>query len=1167
MTITSGVLDIAKWDRVREGRPEPSSGQEELALRPGQPLILQFPGVHLDSHWEITGFVSRNDYTVDLCDWHALELDMELPLQEPVELKAEIGLLKDRGALPEAADYAAARAVVVPGADGTAKAVFSLAGFNDVKALSGKWKFVRSVTLTASWNGSGAEAAVMVKRIQLIRRPAVYVSTPVYSKAVPAGGTAAYTLTILNCTGDVQPVMLSCEKYGWEAMDVHIEPELCVLQPGKSGKVTVYVHVPEQIAPGGHEELKLTAVPGGRGDQAETLTLTTLCELPRPFIKHTEEGWDEVRENIRKHGWMRELMNKVYEQRAEQWELAEVNRGPFLFRSHHATEAENAAIVWKLTGREDIAEKAVQFLRASFDSEWGYPVTRQACHQELVHEGEYFNHAATIYDLLADSGLLTEEDHANVRHSFRLFIDLIDYSLSVGDLSNWTLAELAGALSCSQALQDLERINRFLFGTGGFTDHLSKGTLDDGWWYECSVGYNTMSAGLFTEIAQSCRPWGINLTEYWVPATYNNQITPGDKPDKDGLCLDIWGPRIRNHRSIRQLWDSLLPFSDYRGVVFGINDSTETKLLGISERGYLDGRYDLAYYLYRKPEYGDIALTCKLEDRDLLYAVPGIQPSNSKRYLESAYADTSGVAVLRSQTGGREPHEQIQAVLKYGIHGGAHGHYDRVSLLSIMRYGRSFYNPENVWYSYHTFMYKFYVQSSITHNMVVVDRKQQDPAEARRLLFHSGSVFQACAVENTARWSYPPYGGWRVENERTVQERVWNEGRTMPVPVQEPEYTKRTGFTEPVLQRRLMVVTDDYVALFDYAAGEREHEYDCLFHSRGFKEIEGAGKQLSRHTVHFDPDPLGGAQLITDCEWYDMRGPVKAHFEMGFGPGYDNNNNRTALNEDGPLLIDHYTLWPPEPEMIIGNDPEFHKVDKKLYYRVLGDGRELASGQFGAWIFGRDDLDLPVAGVETLELRVRTEEGAGDNGLPKMSEKTVFWGDPYVETADGRRIDLADLPLVTENTDPGNGIGVDYFGGPVKLAVKRYDRAVPANPLDTVRESVIRVNLAGLGAVRLVAAIGGDYPLGDETHRRKMLSVRSTGKIARFVTLIEPYENRPAIVSAAAVSADALQVKLTDGRVQTLTIKGLEGGGGNIGVELTETDAQGRTLREERTGR
>lgn len=1156
-------IHLMEWDMQEERVLEPITAEHQVwQLHPGMTLTLQYPGVHLENHWVMHGFVAGNAYSVDLRDWYALELEADVPLREPLEVKAEIGLLRNNSPLPEEVEYVSAHGMIVAGEDGRVRLTLALRHFDDVAAWSGKWKFVRSVRISAQWTESGASNPIMVRDIRFVRRPAIYLETPVRSRPAAAGGTVQYDVVVHNCTADVQPVVFSLDMKGWETMNVRIEPGRFVLQPWMSQAITVQVDVPERIAPGGYEKQKLVALPGGRGELAQTLTLTTLRELSHPYIKHIESGWDEVRQNIRDHAWIGQL-KEMYEQRAEEWDVPEIDPNHFLFRSHHAHEAENAVIVWKLTGRLEMAEKGVRFLRQLVDPDRGYPRKLQACHQELVHEGEFFKHTAVVYDLLADSGLLTAEDHANVEHSFRLFIGLMDYTLTTGDLSNWTIAQMIGALYCSQALQDLEQMNRFLFGVGGFADHLAKGTLDDGWWYECSVGYNMMSAGLFTEVALSCKPWGMNLADTWLPAQYHDQITPGSKPDKDGLSLDIWGPRHNNYRSIRQLWDSLLPFADYRGVVFGINDSAETKLLGISERGYLDGRYDLAYYLYRQPEYGDIALSCKLEDRDLLYAVPGILPSESKSYLKSAYADTAGVAVLRSQTEDREPKDQIQAVVKYGIHGGAHGHYDRVSLLSIMRHGRSFYNPENIWYSYHTFVYKFYVQSSLTHNMVVVDRKQQDPTEGKRLLFHSGKAFQACAVENTAKWSYPPYGGWRVDGESSFGERAWNEGRYMPVPEHEPEYTKRTGFTEPILQRRLTVVTDDYVVLFDYMEGEQEHEYDCLFHCKGLVGLEGEGKHLKARTDQFDPDPLGGAQLITDCEWYSMEGAAKAHFEMSFGPGDDPLTNRTGFNEDGLLSMDHYTLWPPAPEMIVGNDPEVHKVDKQLFYEVRGDGRMLHKGRFGAWILGRDDLDLSIEGVEILELRVRTKEGVGDNGFLKSSEKTIFWGDPYLETASGVKIYLADLSLATENTDPGHGVGKDYFGGPVKLAVKMYERAIPANPLNTDEEGIIRVSLKGLNAVRLVTAIGGDYPLGDETKRRKMLSTRSIGRTARFMTVIEPYETHPMIVSVVAISANEARIGLADGRIQTICIQNMEDKAAPITVTLEETGLNGRRLRRE----
>src|SRR5439155_20323211 len=129
--------------------------------------------------------------------------------------------------------------------------------------------------------------------------------------------------------------------------------------------------------------------------------------------------------------------------------------------------------------------------------------------------------------------------------------------------------------------------------------------------------------------------------------------------------------------------------------------------------------------------------------RSLLYGVPDLPEKTPDVSSLSAYADNAGVAMLRSQTPNRPQSGQIQAALHYGTHGWAHGHFDRTDLLSLMRYGRSFYNPEMIWYGYEPFMYKFYVQSSISKNMVVVDQLMQEPVESDRLLFHTGQMMQA----------------------------------------------------------------------------------------------------------------------------------------------------------------------------------------------------------------------------------------------------------------------------------------------------------------------------------------------------------------------------------------------------------------------------------------
>jgi len=112
---------------------------------------------------------------------------------------------------------------------------------------------------------------------------------------------------------------------------------------------------------------------------------------------------------------------------------------------------------------------------------------------------------------------------------------------------------------------------------------------------------------------------------------------------------------------------------------------------------------------------------------------------------------------------------------------------------------------------------------------------------------------------------------------------------------------------------------------------------------------------------------------------------------------------------------------------------------------------------------------------------------------------------------------------------------------------------------------VLRIDLLKLDAVRFKAVLGGDYPLGDETQRRKTYAVQVKGTEARFLTIIEPYEETGVIRGAEATNQDSLRVELLDGRVQEIVLKNMTGTGRDIAVEITETK-DGRVSRAETTG-
>lgn len=1151
---SNAIKDISEWNN--------QFMDKEVNLTEG--MMFRYPSAVKKNHWRMEGFIPINDCTIDLLGWFGFEIILSLQHDDEVEIIVEAGVLCDLEKPMDAIETREEeerlltwRAVIA--GSGSHQLSASLDHFDNLTSKDKRWRYVRSLRIRAQSTLANYPVMGAIHSIKAKKAKSLLLSTPVLSKPAKAGEQAVYAITMANLLDKRQIVSLKVDKSGWEVNPVSLSKSVVVLEPGEEQTCMANVTVSERIAPGGCEKTVIHAIPDGNSEKALKIELTTVHLLPRPTIIHDEKGWENVKSRASRDSQSGTLLDNLI-QSVRSWQVPEPLKGAFLYETKHAHLALDAAIAWKLTGNNAYEEKACTFIRQLAEA---YPERKRACHQETVHEGEFFKSIARAYELLIDSPLFNEKDHHNVERSFRQFINFIDWYVKDGNISNWTLAELTGALNCAQVLQDRERIERFLFGKNGVTAHLAKGTLNDGWWYECSVGYNLLCAGLFSEIAQSCLPWGIDLVHMRVPASYSRNVH-AEKIEIDGLVNEIWGPNTLNYRSIEHLWDSLIPFADYRGVVFGISDAAETRLPG--KALHFDSRYDLAYYLFRKPEYKEILEKCELHERDLLFMVTEEEISK-KPYEQSSFVDNAGVAVLRSKKEGRPIREQIQAAVKYGSHGGAHGHYDRASLLSVMRYGRSFYNPENIWYNYKTFMYKFYVQNSITHNMVTVDLKLQDPVESKRLMFHSGKMMQACAVQTKARWSHPPYGGWMVDNDATFQERSWKEGRFVPEPENPPPYTMRTSFTEPILQRRLTVVTDDYVVVFDYLEGEEEHQFDCIYHMKGLDEVQAVSKVHHKHTEQLTDNPLSSAQFVTDVDWYDVQAPVRSAFSMDFGPNGDDRPNRTFFNEDGPLKMDIHSIWPLQSELIVGGDPEYDVVQKQLIYEVLTDGEQAASGRFGAWILGKERIEVPLEGKQSLTIRIRTNRPFNTESKEYiLPEKSIFLGNPVVVTAEGQSIPLHELPIKCTNIDEGNGVGVDYKGGPVKIAAELFDKALPANPLDIKQEGVIELSLEGINAVRFISVIGGDYPVGDETKRRKMVSTRVTGRTASFVTILEPYEKSRMIVSASAQNSGTIIIELADGRRQEVQVSGMTEESVNPSVFLSEYSKQGDVKTEQTEG-
>lgn len=1020
----------------------------------------------------------------------------------------------------------------------------------NVAQIGNTLQAVKELEITATSNGA---SKLQIRNVEVTQGEVLALDASIQGKATSAGGSVVYELSIGNTTERTQAVQVQLERLGWESMTATIEPTELQLEPGEIANCTVTVDVPASLPSGIREKQIIQVTPNGDGSAYESIEFTTAVTVPTPNIVFTADKWQTVREKVEQYDWAKDALAE-YEKIASDWRVSEGNaldpenpHAKAIFHKNDSDKLIATGIAYQVTGKQEYAEKCLKLFRRLNRDKDGYLVTERGGDRSFVGEGVFFQGVTRAYDMVRDSKLLTQDDHERMEKTLRRYIERTIKGNTRGAISNWNVAELTAAVYAALALQDWHLVDQLLNSPTGIYAQMYHGIMSDGWWYECAVGYNLWVASEFSEIAIALEPWGINLKDqrFQIGTTPHFSLQASRRvKGLHGMAFEKWGTLAQNSIGIKDMWDATVPFLDYRGVIFAINDAQESTVTGKP--------YELAYYLYRDPEYA--AIINRGEGRHLLYGVPNLPDTTSQKMTESAYADNMGIVQLRSQTKDREQREQIQAVLHYGSHGGHHGHFDRTNFVSMMRYGRSFYNPEMFWYGYGSYLYKFLVQTSINKNMVVVDQKQQEPVESFRTFFYTGDMLQATVVESNARWSHPPYGGLVYGDDyASFKEKSELENRSLFIPDETPEYGLCTDYTEPVLQRRLMIMMDDYIVLADFLEAEEERTFDWLMNIKGFKGITSDSTELIRHDGQMNKDPLGAAQFVTDCNWYATTGTARSKFETRWGKGADNAGARMPNSEDGVLKMDVFNAWPKDSEVMIAAAAESFGVNKRVWFSVAADGETVIDDSTGAWILGERQIDTDITGAKQLTLTTKTE---------KPRNNTIFWGDARVVLKDGSEKYIHELPISYDNILLPETQGQDYYGGPVKIAGVPMDQSIAGMPENSKESGSVTVDLSGLDVANFKATLGGDYPLGDETQRRKTMAVRSHGTQARFLSVIEPYETESVIESVTAKSADELIVKLSDGRTQEIKITGFEDNDVKIAVRETR---DGQLVREELT--
>jgi len=374
-----------------------------------------------------------------------------------------------------------------------------------------------------------------------------------------------------------------------------------------------------------------------------------------------------------------------------------------------------AAWAYALTGEKKYAEYAAKVLlgyaerykkypyhgNSKWNLVWVLSAGGHLFEQTLSEASSMATHIAPAYDLIHNSGVLSEEDHKAIRQQLILPM-LQNIDKNKWEKGNWQSWHNAAMFWGGAMLGDVSWLRKAVAAREyGFLDQMRNCVSSDGMWYEGSWGYHFYALRALTALAEGARRTGTDLWEH--PQLRKMFILPVQYTMADGTL-----PRFGD---------------DVRSSVKSVPDLLET-----------------AYHATK-----DRAILALLPDRPrwetVLYGRDWTQRAKAAA-LESGVFTGAGHAILRTKG-----EAGLTAAFTFGPYGGYHGHYDKLSFVFFGFSKELGVDPGRAKsQAYRLPIHKKWYKPTIGHNAVLVDRKSQRGAAGKLLLFAANERFAAAAA-------------------------------------------------------------------------------------------------------------------------------------------------------------------------------------------------------------------------------------------------------------------------------------------------------------------------------------------------------------------------------------------------------------------------------------
>ena len=374
---------------------------------------------------------------------------------------------------------------------------------------------------------------------------------------------------------------------------------------------------------------------------------------------------------------------------------------------HHANLAAmtDLAWAWAITGRREFAARSADYLKGyalryrhypfhgnmRYNLPYNFFTGGRLFGQTLEEASAIATTIAPAYDLIHDSGVLSEEDHQLIREDLLkpMLKNIRGNFFNANNWQCWHNAALfwGGALMHEEEWMDCA-VND---SSEGFLAQMRDFVTPDGMWFEGSWGYHFYALQALVILAEGARRSGVDL---WSDPALRAMFTfPADCAFEGGIM-----PR----------------FGDDTGFSLAQQGALmETAWNSLRESA-------LVPFLPTRPVWETV-----LYGREVCETVTNPVLRESKIY------PLSGYAMLRSAG-----LKKLSAAITFGPHGGYHAHFDKLSFV-FYGFGQELaVDPGRASsQAYQLPIHKKWYRGTISHNTVLVDGRPQAPAAGQAEYF------------------------------------------------------------------------------------------------------------------------------------------------------------------------------------------------------------------------------------------------------------------------------------------------------------------------------------------------------------------------------------------------------------------------------------------------